>query len=64
MNRRIDLLILKDLDWLRAERQTKTCQEIADQLNCFRTSVDFACRVFSPEEKATFKYDRKHKKIQ
>lgn len=55
--------LLDDKEWLRKERINFTAQEIANRLGCKRGSVEWACRIFSKEIKATFKYDRKGKKV-
>lgn len=46
--------------WLKQERKTKTCTEIAEQIGSFRQSVAYACRVFSKEESAQFRVARVH----
>lgn len=48
-----------DKDWLKAERQGKSATEIAEEQGCHRGSVEWACRGFSVEEKASFKYEKK-----
>lgn len=63
VNRRLDLLILKNTEWLRSQRLIKSVDEIAEDLGAHYHSVAFACRVFSKEEQKTFVWKRQSTKL-
>ena len=54
---------LDDKEWLKKSRVEYTAQELADKEGCSRGSVEWACRCFSEDVKATFKSSREGKHI-
>lgn len=53
---------LDDKDWLKNERRSKSCAQIAREIGCFHYSVAYACRFFTVEEQREFKQERLRKK--
>lgn len=53
---------LSDKAWLKEQRKTKSCAQIAKELGAHHFSVAYACRGFTAEEQAEFYNERNRKK--